>query len=784
MKVSHVHCRARDFQQIESGANGGVAMCRLLFLALICLAVGSGAAAQELSFPEAAVGDAAALSKAMPELAQQVMAVYKEGDRDKYLDNLFRLQMVAGNYADALSTIASLRESLRVKHEGRAEWINVQYEIYARAMARKDGEKAPFNDAFQQSFHDAFGQLDGPTSALVIRALTTIDPSDLQQTLQNDLDKQQGKGAIPLADALILVHDYQAAESYRAFAPLSPGLIAEDDRRRYLIEKDISVKTPDGATLCALLVRPRAVSGRLPALFNFTIYVNPNNDLADARLSAANGYAGVVAYTRGKACSPDKPMAYEHDGSDGAAVIDWVSTQPWNDGRVGMYGGSYEGFTQWAVAKRMPKALKAIMTGSPAAPGIDVPMEGNVFWNFLYPWALYTTNTKGNDDSVYASRNWRQVNHDWYVSGRAYRDLDKIVGTTNSIFDQWITHPGYDAYWQSLIPYEKEFARINIPVLVTAGYYYGGPGAADYYFTQHYKYDPQADDYLLIGPYDHLGAINGVVGLLGNVFNNLSGLELDPVAQIDLTELRYQWCDYIFKAGPKPSLLKDKVNYEVTGANVWKHAPTLAAMADQTLRFHLGTVRSGNTYRLSEQKPSDDTFATLKVDLADRTDVDRNGPGGGVLDSAVDPWNGIEFVSDPLPRATELSGLFAGRLDFISNKKDFDFEIDLYEQTPKGEYTQLTSYWTRASYTEDRSQRRLLTPGKRQRLDFQSVRLMSRQLQPGSRVVAVFSVIKEPGRQINYGTGKDVSDETIADAKEPLQIKWFGDSYIVLPVGR
>jgi hypothetical protein len=77
-----------------------------------------------------------------------------------------------------------------------------------------------------------------------------------------------------------------------------------------------------------------------------------------------------------------------------------------------------------------------------------------------------------------------------------------------------------------------------------------------------------------------------------------------------------------------------------------------------------------------------------------------------------------------------------------------------------------------------------LTPDKRHRLDFESRRLMSRQLQPGSRVVAVLSVIKGPGRQINYGTGKDVSDETISDAKEPLQIKWLDDSYIVLPVGR
>jgi hypothetical protein len=70
----------------------------------------------------------------------------------------------------------------------------------------------------------------------------------------------------------------------------------------------------------------------------------------------------------------------------------------------------------------------------------------------------------------------------------------------------------------------------------------------------------------------------------------------------------------------------------------------------------------------------------------------------------------------------------------------------------------------------------MLTPGKRQRLDFQSVRLMSHQLKPGSRIV-------NSGQQINYGTGKDVSDESIADAKEPLTIKWFADSYIVVPVG-
>ena len=59
---------------------------------------------------------------------------------------------------------------------------------------------------------------------------------------------------------------------------------------------------------------------------------------------------------------------------------------------------------------------------------------------------------------------------------------------------------------------------------------------------------------------------------------------------------------------------------------------------------------------------------------------------------------------------------------------------------------------------------------------------MSHQLQQGSRIVAVLSVIKESERQINYGTGKDVSDESIKDATAPLEIKWYSDSYVDLPV--
>ena len=748
---------------------------RALCFALLCLISTSLASAQELRFP--AVGNDT--PQAMAALAEQAIASYKETDRGRYLDNLFRMQMVAGRYADATASIKSLRALRRNKVSLSATAANELYTIVAAAKQRGDTQS---EDAFRRAFLDVFGRLDDRTSALAIRALG-ISRFPLDRAVTGALQQQKGKQSIPLNEALRLIKAYQVQQSFRTLQPLARTLVAEDDSRRYIIDRNIQVRTPDAATVCAMVVRQRSVTRRLPALLNFTIYADSEANLREARRAASNGYVGVEGLTRGKMCSPDKPIPYEHDGSDAAALIDWISQQPWSDGRVGMYGGSYEGFTQWATAKHLPKALKTIIPAVAVAPGIDVPMDGNLFLSFVYPWPFYTTNVKGLDDTTYNNfPHWNRLNRDWYTSGRAYRDLDKIDGTPNPIYDTWIAHPTYDSYWQSMIPYEKDFARINIPVLQTAGYYYGGPGAAVYYFTEHYKYNPRAEHYLVIGPYDHPLGQRGLVTALGDTIYELGGYKVDPVALTDFGELRYQWFDYIFKGAPRPALLKDKVNYQVMGANMWKHAPSIAAMSDQTLRYYLIALRTDSTYRLTERNPATNTTVGVNVDLSDRTDVDRRSPGGGVVDNAIDAWNGVAFVSNPLQRSFELSGLFSGRLEFITNKKDFDINISLYELTSKGEYVLLSTYWARASAIGDLGQRRLLTPGKRERLDFKSVRLTSRQLQPDSRIVVLLNIIKQPDFQINYGTGKDVSDETISDAGEPLEVRWFGDSFIDLPV--
>ncbi|MDC8012645.1 CocE/NonD family hydrolase [Tahibacter soli] len=730
-----------------------------------------------------ALADDAAIDRALPALARDVLKTYAGPDRETDLDARFRLQLVAGDYAAAEASLAKLHALTARRAPPQSLATNVQYAIYARAMQAPNAATA-FDVAHAAAFRATFAKLDDRTSALVARALD-LDRSFLRQSLDGAVAAAKEKPKLELADALALVKAYQIERVYARIGPASVPLVAEDDARRYVIERDVAIASSDGTPLCALVVRPRGAKARLPALLNFTIYTD-GNMFTEARRTASNGYAAVEGMTRGKGCSTAQAVPYEHDGRDAAAVIDWIAVQPWSDGRVGMYGGSYEGFTQWAAAKRMPKALKALMPSVTAAPGIDVPKEGGVFFSFVYYWPFYVTNNRTLDNAPYTDRaRWNRMAAQWYTSGRAYRDLEKIDGTPNPTFARWLDHPDYDAYWQSMIPYRDDFARIDIPVLTTTGYYDDAQIGALYYLTQHYRYKPDARHYLVIGPYDHIRGQRGTVSRLGEPLKDLWGYKTDAVAQLDIGALRYQWFDHVFRGGPKPSILKDRINYQVMGANTWRHAPSLAAMSKERLRLHLSTADDG-TLKLAAKAPAADAKpATLRVDLADRGDIDREPAGrGGVTDTAIDAANGLVFESEPFAQPVELSGLFAGHLAFTTNKRDFDVTVRLYERSASGEYFQLSRYITRASYADDLTRRALLAPGEKQAIDFTSGRLTSRRFAPGSRLVALVQVNKIAMMQINMGSGKDVSDETGADGGEPLNIDWHGDSWLEVPLTR
>ncbi len=545
----------------------------------------------------------------------------------------------------------------------------------------------------------------------------------------------------------------------------------------YEVNDKVLIKTSDGANISAIIVRKKNLSQALPTILQFTIYVR-DRDLLSLKEAADHGYVGVMAYSRGKYLSTDPITPYEYDGKDANAVIDWISKQSWSNGAVGMYGGSYNGFTQWAATKHLHPALKTIVPYVAGGPGMGLPMENNIFINPNYQWTFYVSNNRTLDDAVNNDRQrFRKMQFDWWYSGRAYHEIDQIDGTPNPLLQKWLQHPAYDSYWQNMVPYETDFAQIKIPVLSIDGYYNDSQISGLYYLREHTKYLPNAEHYLIIGPYGHFGAQRGGEKILNE-------MEVPSNALIDTKKITYDWFDYILKGASKPAILKDKINYFVMGENQWRHAPSLTGMVNGQLQFYLSASKKNGTYRLQEKRPPATQYLTQIVDFKDRQTSNNDYYPSPIIRKEIDTSNGFIFVSEPLLDDMIINGAFTGEIVASINRRDMDFGITLYELNSKGEYFHLSYVIDRASFSKDRSQRHLLEPHEITRLTLPSTRMVSKQLKKGSRIVAYLNINKNAFAQLNYGSGKDVSDETLLDANEKLIVKWYAQSVIRIPVLR
>lgn len=170
---------------------------------------------------------------------------------------------------------------------------------------------------------------------------------------------------------------------------------SEDLKSIYNIQDSIFVRTRDGAILSLMMVSKKGDTNPKPVILQSTIYVrDTGRDINSLKKSVDNGYVGVIAYARGKRFSSNEIFPYENDAKDTYDVIDWISKQKWCNGSVGMFGGSYNGFTQWAACKTLHPALKTIVPYVAARPGQGLPVENNIFVNPNYEWAFYVGNNK------------------------------------------------------------------------------------------------------------------------------------------------------------------------------------------------------------------------------------------------------------------------------------------------------------------------------------------------------------------------------------------------------
>jgi uncharacterized protein len=753
-------------------------MKKITSLLLACACMHVSVLSQQFILPQKALARGNELDSVMPALAAKAITQYRDSNHREYLNTLFRLQSVAGDYDAAVKSIAALRTLIKGNNGNLSTIPYIQYDLYSKAKKKQASSPSSFAVAFNDVFTQTFQQLSDLEATNAATAfLTSNGIGELQNSLERTLQQIQGKESINLKEFINLCKSYYLVNVYRDIEPLSKPLLKQDDNRRYIIEDSVLIKTKEGATISACVVRKRNLTTPQPAVLFFFIYSDTIQILYEAKQSAARGYVGVVADTRGKRLSPDPIEPYEHEPQDVNSVIDWISKQSWCNGKIGMYGGSYSGYAQWAATKHMHPALKTIVPYVAAIPGQGVPMENNIFLNVNYGWAFYVTNNKYLDNETYYDRErWDSLPERWYKSGVAFRKIDSIDKAPNKWLQRWLQHPSYDKYWQNMVPYKEEYAKINIPVLSITGYYDDGQISALHYLKEHYKYNKKADHYLIIGPYDHFGAQRGGVGVLREY-------AVDPVALIDTRQITYDWLDHILRGGPKPAILKDKINYQVMGTNSWRHAASLEKMNKDTLKLYLSTNKPDSNYRLSNKKLITPGFIYQQVDLADRSSSNNSDyypyP---IIKGELDRSTGLFFISDPFTEPVAINGTFSGLLKASINKKDMDIGITLYEVLPDGRYFHLSYFIGRASYAKDMSTRHLLTPGKIETIPIERSRLVSKQIGKGSRLFVVLDINKHSYAQVNFGTGKDVSDETIEDGKEPLKIKWYSDSFLRIPV--
>ena len=727
--------------------------------------------------PQLSSADSLNLPVVMPRTAQRVLGEYFPGeDRRSYLNNLFRLQMVAGMYAAADTSIDALRPFFAESDPQYADLLFAQYELFNKAQLTSAASHISFDSAFSEEFLRFFRRLDDERALHVGTAfLTRNGVAQLRDDFARSVRPGRSIDSLNTGDAINACKSYLLLMVYERIEALSKNLLMKEDDRRYVIQDSVLIATADGGTLSAIVAWKKDLVTPQPAALFFNIYTDL--DLDQAKLAAAHGYIGVAANPRGKRLSPDEPDPYEHEIEDTYAVIDWISKQTWSNGSVGMYGGSYSGYAQWAATKKLHPALKTIVPYVANNPGDGLPMENNIFLFANYAWAFYVANNKYLDDKTYGDyARWNALNDKWYQSGAAYSSIDSIDGSPNKWFQRWLTHPDYDEFWQKKVPYKDDFAKINIPVLTITGYYDDGQQSAIRYLKEHYKYNKNADHYLLIGPYDHFGSQSSRKPPF------LRGYAIDSAAQMDTPGITFQWFDYVMRGGTKPSLLADKINYEIMGANRWGHAKSLGKMSNGELKLYLTETKSGARFTLSEKKPGKRKSLPQTVDFANRKIQNNDYYPDAIAGKKPDLSNGYSFISEPFARSVDVCGMFSGVINAKINKKDMDVGVVLYEVTPGGDLFHLSYFVGRASYAGDMAKRTLLTPGKVESIPFEKTRLVCKRLSKGSRLLVTLNINKNPYAQINYGTGKDVSLEDISDAKIPLKIEWQNDSYVKIPI--
>jgi hypothetical protein len=522
----------------------------------------------------------------------------------------------------------------------------------------------------------------------------------------------------------------------------------------------------DGVNLNATLYRPRS-ENRTPAIFTLTPYIADSYH-ERAWYFARSGYAFALVDCRGRGNSQGAFNPFFQEADDGHDIVAWLAAQPWCDGSVAMWGGSYAGFNQWLTLREAPPGLKTIVPTAGAHAGVDFPFFKNIFDSYLIQWLTLTSGVTGNAALFAELQFWIDKFSVLYQDHLPFHELERIVGNTTTVFQDWLAHPEPGPFWDRATLTPQDYDRIEIPILTITGHYDDDqPGALEFYHRHMASNSPaKQDHYLVIGPWDHAGT--------RTPRREVGGVQFGEASLLDLNKLHKDWYDWRMQSGERPEFLKSRLAYYLMGAETWKYASSLESIPVQIREMYLSS--DGNTGDalhsgwLELHPPEDsppDHFVYNPLDTRP-AELERCAIENYLTDQSGDLnlyGNGLVYHSAPFDSDTEITGFFKLVVWIALDVPDTDFRVAVSEILQDGSLIRLSQDQLRARYRVSLRKPELIVPGEVNKYTFDGFTFMSRLLAKGSRLRLRIECPNTIYLQKNYNSGGVVSQESGSDAR-------------------
>ena len=576
------------------------------------------------------------------------------------------------------------------------------------------------------------------------------------------------------------------------------------DSNALTVQTNLAVPMRDGVKLYADVYRPEG-QGPFPVLLQRTPYdkTTPGSMLGlDPLTAAKRGYAIVIQDTRGRYASEGEFYCFRDDIDDGYDTVEWAAAQPWSSGKVGMYGASYVGATQWLTALAQPPHLTAIIPNVTASNYHEGwAYQGGAFeLGFNVSWTLSQL-TLANFANISSVRKVPQERLQKLVEAvdsmqdsflhSPMKEFPHLKDGLADYFYDWIDHPDYDEYWKKL-SIEEHHSEITVPSLNIGGWYdiFLG-GTIRNYLGMREKAgsdDARRGHKLLIGPWQHASRGGSLVG------SHYFGLAADALA-IDLDGIHLKWFDYWLKGENNGVLDEAPVSIFVMGDNVWRDEQEWPLARAKPTDYYFHSQGQANSLHgngaLNTDAPGEEAVDVFLYNPANPVPT----MGGALCCNSYFAANGafeqkeiearedvLVYTTPPLAREVEVTGPVTVTLWAATSATDTDFTAKLVDVCEDGCARNLTDGIIRARYRDSTESPQLVEPGKAYRYSI-DLWATSNVFKAGHRIRVEISSSNFPRFDRNTNTGNTIAEDT--EFKPALQTVLHNaqhPSHISLPI--